>query len=88
MLEESVLLTGDGTFAALDNFSNLGEIDLGMGSLTLTGTGRLDNTGVIRGSGEIAHPIMNSQRGRFASLPGTGNIGRVRLPIKTWDMSR
>jgi hypothetical protein len=77
--------------------TNAGEIQLGTEAATLTGTGTLANTGLIRGDGVVALPVTNSFGGeiraengnrlKFTAASGTNN-GLINLQGGTAEFSR
>lgn len=80
-------IAGSGTFNAAGGIYNSGEIDLGAGTLQLTGD-VISNNGVIRGSGSVANILANNPSGEVRlstgdrmvfSAAGNSNAGKIEV---------
>ncbi len=80
-------LGGEGALHATGGINNLGEIDLGNNSVTLSG-GLVDNHGLLRGDGQVANRVTNHTDGEIRvgagqtiRFTGSSNLnnGEIRL---------
>jgi hypothetical protein len=91
------MLLGQNASATANGAStNLGELQLGGGAATLTGTGTLTNNGLIRGDGVISKPLTNAageiraesgKRIKIAAANGANN-GKINLQGGTVEFSQ